>query len=263
MKIVTIVFALFFPFLLYAHPGNTDSSGCHTCRTNCPNWGLSYGEYHCHSAKSSYQPEAPIRSSYGAGGTGSTQYWPDYEYSKPSCPSNSSFDSSSQNCKCNYGYVAKGSVCISGSSYCSSEIGLMSTYNASSRKCECMIGYEYDGSGCVYKKTKSTSSYTSYTSGASNSSKQKETTSTKTKVETCDSDTIMFNGRCMNQATYCSKKYGNEYFYDSFQKSCASCPTQTKYDSNTGKCTDLTSQEKDMNKLIQDQAEARLNRKNR
>jgi len=34
--------------LANAHPGRTDSSGCHTCRTNCPNWGLSYGEYHCH-----------------------------------------------------------------------------------------------------------------------------------------------------------------------------------------------------------------------
>ncbi len=31
-----------------AHPGRTDSSGCHTCRTNCPSWGLRTGEYHCH-----------------------------------------------------------------------------------------------------------------------------------------------------------------------------------------------------------------------
>ena len=31
-----------------AHPGNTDSSGGHTCRTNCPSWGYSYGEYHYH-----------------------------------------------------------------------------------------------------------------------------------------------------------------------------------------------------------------------
>jgi len=31
-----------------AHPGGTDSSGCHTCRTNCEDWGLEYGEYHCH-----------------------------------------------------------------------------------------------------------------------------------------------------------------------------------------------------------------------
>lgn len=36
-----------------AHPGRTDSSGCHTCRTNCESWGLSYGEYHCHNSGSS------------------------------------------------------------------------------------------------------------------------------------------------------------------------------------------------------------------
>jgi len=35
-----------------AHPGRTDSKGCHTCRTNCTEkWGLEYGEYHCHAEK--------------------------------------------------------------------------------------------------------------------------------------------------------------------------------------------------------------------
>ena len=32
-----------------AHPGRTDVSGCHTCRTNCASWGLADGEYHCHN----------------------------------------------------------------------------------------------------------------------------------------------------------------------------------------------------------------------
>jgi micrococcal nuclease len=31
-----------------AHPGRTDASGGHTCRTNCASWGYSYGEYHYH-----------------------------------------------------------------------------------------------------------------------------------------------------------------------------------------------------------------------
>jgi hypothetical protein len=31
-----------------AHPGRTDGSGGHTCRTNCESWGLGYGEYHYH-----------------------------------------------------------------------------------------------------------------------------------------------------------------------------------------------------------------------
>lgn len=32
-----------------AHPGNTDSFGKHTCRTNCKKWVLEYGVYHGHS----------------------------------------------------------------------------------------------------------------------------------------------------------------------------------------------------------------------
>ncbi|MEK7075853.1 MAG: YHYH domain-containing protein, partial [Patescibacteria group bacterium] len=49
-----------------AHPGNTDSLGGHTCRTNCTSWGLNYGEYHFHNNSStpsfsypSYTPPAP------------------------------------------------------------------------------------------------------------------------------------------------------------------------------------------------------------
>lgn len=34
----------------FAHPGRTDASGCHTCRTNCANWGLKTGQYHCHNS---------------------------------------------------------------------------------------------------------------------------------------------------------------------------------------------------------------------
>ena len=66
----------------------------------------------------------------------------------------SSYDSLSNKCKCNYGYVigTKGQ-CISTSSYCSNQLGLMSQYNSLSNKCECMTGYEFDGSSCVYKKT--------------------------------------------------------------------------------------------------------------
>ncbi len=37
------------PLAISAHPGRTDSNGCHTCWTNCDKWGLSYGEYHCHN----------------------------------------------------------------------------------------------------------------------------------------------------------------------------------------------------------------------
>lgn len=44
--------ALFFTISspVFAHPGNTDSNGCHTCRTNCAEkWGIPYGFYHRHN----------------------------------------------------------------------------------------------------------------------------------------------------------------------------------------------------------------------
>lgn len=64
-----------------AHPGRTDSSGCHTCRTNCASWGLSSGEYHCHRAKTSApQPVEPIRSHRSEDGqSGFTTAAPDYK----------------------------------------------------------------------------------------------------------------------------------------------------------------------------------------
>ena len=64
---------------VFAHPGNTDSSGCHTCRTNCPKWGLSTGEYHCHRAKTTPQPLEPIKSTYNANGNGYTTPAPEYK----------------------------------------------------------------------------------------------------------------------------------------------------------------------------------------
>ncbi|WP_397334508.1 YHYH domain-containing protein [Paenibacillus sp. 1011MAR3C5] len=50
-KITAFITLLFFlcSTLASAHPGRTDSSGGHTCRTNCEKWGLEYGEYHYHN----------------------------------------------------------------------------------------------------------------------------------------------------------------------------------------------------------------------
>src|SRR3989344_308614 len=70
----------------FAHPGRTDASGCHTCRTNCSSWGLSSGEYHCHRAKALPQPKAPIKSKFGEGGTGYTQPAPEYANPSVSAP---------------------------------------------------------------------------------------------------------------------------------------------------------------------------------
>ena len=69
------------PFFVYSHPGRTDSYGCHTCRTNCENWGLSTGEYHCHNAKVLPQPEEPVTSHYSETG-GYTEPTPQYSNTK-------------------------------------------------------------------------------------------------------------------------------------------------------------------------------------
>lgn len=161
---VALMFLLL-PSPVEAHPGNTDAYGGHTCRTNCENWGLQYGEYHYHNSKGLPQSSYPIRSTYGPNGTGYTQPWPAYtgsSYSSySSCPANSY--SSGSSCKCNYGYVVKNGSCVSGDSVCSDELGLMSRYNSLSNKCECMAGYEIGISGmCTYKSR--TSSYGSYSS---------------------------------------------------------------------------------------------------
>ncbi|MFA6427395.1 MAG: YHYH domain-containing protein [Candidatus Magasanikbacteria bacterium] len=82
---LVIVLALFilFPTVSLAHPGRTDSSGCHTCRTNCTKWGLSTGEYHCHRAKALPQPKEPIKSHFSETGGYTT---PAPEYKQPAVP---------------------------------------------------------------------------------------------------------------------------------------------------------------------------------
>lgn len=68
-----IIISLFIATLLayaplsLAHPGRTDSSGCHTCRTDCASWGLSDGEYHCHGGSDS---------SGGSSGSTTPEYTP-------------------------------------------------------------------------------------------------------------------------------------------------------------------------------------------
>ena len=49
IKIFITISTLMLPTIVFAHPGRTDSSGCHTCKTNCSSWGLEDYEYHCHS----------------------------------------------------------------------------------------------------------------------------------------------------------------------------------------------------------------------
>jgi len=78
-RIFLFLILLFAPVVVFAHPGRTDSYGCHTCRTNCPNWGLSYGEYHCHRSKGLIQPAEPIKSHQDKNGAGYTTPAPEYK----------------------------------------------------------------------------------------------------------------------------------------------------------------------------------------
>lgn len=152
----SVVFAfifLIFPQLpVLSHPGNTDSSGCHTCRTNCPSWGLSYGEYHCHNNKGTTQPLYPIHSTWGDGGTGYTTPAPDYSFPSyttpniPSCPIFSSYSYLSETCKCNSGYVTNESRsgCISMNTWCTNKYGWQARYNSLLDQCECGYGYVFE-----------------------------------------------------------------------------------------------------------------------
>lgn len=69
-----LLFALAGP-VAFAHPGRTDSSGGHTCRTNCPSWGLYEGQYHYHNGGGSSggsSGSSSGSSSSGSSSSGST-----------------------------------------------------------------------------------------------------------------------------------------------------------------------------------------------
>ena len=51
--LIIVMIVILSPLYVEAHPGRTDSNGCHTCKKNCAKWGLSYGQYHCHGKKNS------------------------------------------------------------------------------------------------------------------------------------------------------------------------------------------------------------------
>jgi len=74
-----IILILIIPSVSFAHPGRTDSSGGHTCRTNCPSWGLSSGEYHYHRSKGLPQAKEPVRSIRNKDGIGKTVPAPEYK----------------------------------------------------------------------------------------------------------------------------------------------------------------------------------------
>ena len=60
---MVLTLLLFSTSIVLAHPGRRDVNGCHTCKTNCEKYGLSYGEYHCHDGSSSSSSKKTTSSS--------------------------------------------------------------------------------------------------------------------------------------------------------------------------------------------------------
>ena len=64
----TALVCLLIPLNTFAHPGRTDSKGCHKCNadnTNCASWGLNDYEYHCHSGNTYTNSKGQVFNSDG------------------------------------------------------------------------------------------------------------------------------------------------------------------------------------------------------
>ena len=61
---LVVILLTLLPTSALAHPGRTDSSGGHTCRTNCEDWGLDYGEYHYHNGGYTTPYSTPYNTPY-------------------------------------------------------------------------------------------------------------------------------------------------------------------------------------------------------
>lgn len=83
---ILVASILVMPAFTFAHPGRTDSSGGHTCRTNCLSWGYSYGEYHYHNSGSSILDNSydSLFPSYDPFTPSYDSFTPSYDYFSPS-----------------------------------------------------------------------------------------------------------------------------------------------------------------------------------
>ena len=144
------------PYNNYSYPGNynpytgeTAPGNPDTYLKNYYNSGSSYGG----SSGSTYYPSLYTT----PGGYNSNYYSVPTPIPTPSCPLMSSYNSASGSCQCYSGYVANGSSCVSGLSYCWSHYGINSSYSYLNKNCECDYGYEYQYGTCT--KTTSGTEY--------------------------------------------------------------------------------------------------------
>ena len=104
------------------------------CTYKCPD-GINVG-YRCCDGTSLSAKCAPYYSSCPAKPT-------------PKCPSHSTYNSSTDSCECNYGYIASGDKCIDADTFCQDKHGLHSSYDSLSKSCKCDYGYKLINGKCV------------------------------------------------------------------------------------------------------------------
>ncbi|MBZ9569581.1 hypothetical protein KJA16_01520 [Patescibacteria group bacterium] len=140
-KILLLSLYLSILFLIIVLPINNVEarSGCCSwhggvCTYKCPD-GVNVGYMCCDgtslSAKCApYYPRCPTKPT-------------------PKCPSYSTYNSSSDSCECNYGYIASGGECINADTYCHDKYGSHSSYDILSKDCKCDYGYTLMDGKCV------------------------------------------------------------------------------------------------------------------
>lgn len=162
--LLTLVF-MASPLFVNAHPGNTDSSGGHYCRTNCSSWGVPWNQWHSHSGglsnsfTSSYAPSTLTVTSnmdcpaYAFAYLGSC-------YELPANAKKSAFSGFT----CNYGYEESGFGLYK---KCLPEIDNGYRIGTS---IFCDYGYKLYGSLCLKNSSGSGYSYSAYDSSLFDSS---------------------------------------------------------------------------------------------
>jgi hypothetical protein len=185
------------PYNNYSYPGNYNPN---TGQITSGNPDTYLNDYYGGSSYSSgytapSTPTCPLNSYYDSISSCKCSYG--YVVSGGSCVSannlcwqqvgySSSYDSMSNTCKCNSGYILNSSgQCTNANVVCSNQIGVMSQYNSLTNKCECMTGYTLSGSSCVYDTPASTYTASVY-NAVSNCPLNSHTSSTDATKCSCD-----------------------------------------------------------------------------
>lgn len=205
---------LVMPFFVFAH-----QSGCHRWHS-CPSDTGSYvcGDlgYACQYGTDSYSSGSSdyTSNSYSSFGSSYT--------STPDCPLFSTYDSLSENCKCNYGYVVSNGLCTNGNTVCHDKHGYNSSYSGLSKSCECDYGYLFDSADqCVSKNSQCENQlglWSSYNSLSGNCE--------------CRYGYVISGGKCTDGNSVCHAQLGYNSKYDSTSKKCQCENGYTIDDSN-------------------------------